>query len=920
MLQYIRTMVGKIIAHYHIVEKLGEGGMGVVYKARDTHLDRFVALKVLPPEKMADPERRRRFVQEAKAASALNHPNIITIHDITHAAGLDLIVMEFVAGKTLDAYIGHRGMRPNECLAVSIQIAGALAAAHSAGIIHRDLKPSNVMLTGHPGLVKVLDFGLAKLTEPREADEFLATETLAAHVIPHTEEGVLLGTIAYMSPEQAEGRTVDGRSDIFSLGSVIYEMTTGRRAFRGETRASTLAAILRDEPPAISQVSSVVPQELERIVARCMRKDPQRRFQHMDDLKVALEELKEESDSGRSAPAPRRRTISAPAVACAVILALAAAGVTWWLTHRASPGPNRMPVLRRLTSDPSLTTEPALSPDGKLVAYASDRAGEGKLDIWLQQLAGGEPVRLTHGAGDDREPAFSPDGSKIAFRSDREGGGIYVISTVGGTERKIAERGRRPRFSPDGRTIAYWMGEQGGGQAPGKLYVIPADSGATEMRPELPVARNPVWSPDGKSLLFECADSVYAGRGYDWCVASADGKTMRKTGAVQVLQRQHLIPAEIGQLSELPVPGAWLDQRVVFSATLANSTNLWQIPIAPKTFQIAGPAQRLTSATAMDGEPSIANPGSGGQSPLVVFSSLTENVDIWSVPMDTNRAKVTNEPRRLTQDLASDIRPSISGDGKKLVFNSNRSGNWDVWIKDLDSGKEMPLVATPADEQNPKISLDGSKVIYSVSENNKQATYVLSSGGGLPKKVCDDCYAWTPSSDGKRMPFVSWPMIKILDFDTARKTDILKLRLVNTGSYRMSWDGRWLVFYGIVDAGHTVMFIAPIREGAVTDQSEFISVTDGSTFDIVPEMSPDGNLLYFLSDRDTRRCLWAQRLDPATKYPVGPAFPVQHFHRASLSPIYVKGGQRAISVARDKIVLTVAEHLGNIWMTELGNQ
>jgi serine/threonine protein kinase/Tol biopolymer transport system component len=914
-------MVGKTITHYQIVEKLGEGGMGVVYKARDTHLDRFVALKVLPPEKMADPERRRRFVQEAKAASALNHPNIITIHDITHAEGLDLIVMEFVAGKTLDAHIGPRGMRLNECLPVAIQIAGALAAAHSAGIIHRDLKPSNVMVTGLPGLVKVLDFGLAKLTEPCGADEFLATKTLGPGGIPQTEEGVILGTIAYMSPEQAEGRTVDGRSDIFSLGSVLYEMTTGRRAFRGETRASTIAAILRDEPPAISQVSNVVPQEMERIVARCMRKDPQRRFQHMDDLKVALEELKEESDSGKSAPIPRRRTISAPAAACAVILALTSAAAAWWLAHRAFSGPKRVPILRRLTSDPGLTTEPALSPDGKLVAYASDRAGAGKLDIWLQQLAGGEPVRLTHSQEDDREPSFSPDGTMIAFRSDREGGGIYVISTLGGTERKIAERGRRPRFSPDGNAVAYWMGEQGGGQAPGKLYVVPAVSGAaTEIRPELPVARNPVWSPDGKSLLFECADNVYAARGYDWCVASADGKTMRKTGAVEALRRQRLIPAQIGQLSELPVPGTWLDQRVVFSATLGNSTNLWQIPIAPNTFQIEGPAQRLTSATAIEGEPSIANFGPGGQSRLVVFSSLAENVDIWSVPMDTTRAKVTGEPRRLTQDLASDIRPCVSRDGKKLVFNSNRSGNWDVWIKDLDTGKEMPLVATPADELNPKISPDGSTVVYSILENNKQVTYIVASGGGLPKRVCDDCYAWVPSSDGRRMPFISGPMIKILDFDTGKKTDILKLHPGNTGAYHMSWDDRWLVFYGVVDAGHTVMFIAPIREGAVTDQSEFISVTGGSTFDIVPEMSPDGNLLYFLSDRDTHRCLWAQRLDPATKHPVGQAFPVQHFHRASLSPIYVKPGQRAIAVASDKIVITLAEHLGNVWMTELANE
>ena len=290
-------MIGKTIAHYQILEKLGEGGMGVVYKARDTHLDRLVALKVLPPEKVADPERKRRFVQEAKAASALNHPNIITIYDINQENGLDFIAMEFVNGKTLDQLLGRRGFRLGEVLKSAVEIADALARAHAAGIVHRDLKPSNIMVT-EEGLVKVLDFGLAKLVEPRESDDWAETLATRRDEAADTEEGTIVGTVAYMSPEQAEGKKLDARSDIFSFGSVLYEMVTGRQAFRGDSKMSTLAAILHKEPKPVSEVKEDVPHDLEKIINRCLRKDPSRRFQAMPDLKVALQELKEESDSG----------------------------------------------------------------------------------------------------------------------------------------------------------------------------------------------------------------------------------------------------------------------------------------------------------------------------------------------------------------------------------------------------------------------------------------------------------------------------------------------------------------------------------------------------------------------------------------------------------------------------------------------
>jgi serine/threonine protein kinase len=327
-------VTGRTLLHYTIVEKLGEGGMGVVWKARDTHLDRFVAVKVLPADKVADAERLRRFVQEAKAASALNHPNIIHIYDIAETDGEPFIAMEYVAGKTLREMIGRKGMQLNEVLKYAVQIADALARAHSAGIIHRDLKPSNIMVDDH-GLVKVLDFGLAKLTE-RVTGEFGETATICSDERPSTAGGTIVGTVAYMSPEQAEGKPVDTRSDIFSFGAVLYEMVTGQHAFRGGSKLSTLSAILKDEPKPVTSVVPDVPRDLEKIISHCLRKDPGRRFQHMDDVKTLLEELKEESESGKLQPAAaatRGKSRQWWAIGGMIVLLLAAFGA--WLFRPA---------------------------------------------------------------------------------------------------------------------------------------------------------------------------------------------------------------------------------------------------------------------------------------------------------------------------------------------------------------------------------------------------------------------------------------------------------------------------------------------------------------------------------------------------------------------------------------------------------
>src|SRR5215467_7773331 len=294
-------MIGKSLRSYRIEAKLGAGGMGVVYKAVDSRLGRTAAIKILSSG-VLNAERERRFVQEAKAASSLNHPNIVTIYDVDtqeiDGKPVQYIAMEYVPGETLDHLISKKGLRIRDVLKYSIQIADALAAAHAAGIVHRDLKPSNVIVT-EQGVVKVLDFGLAKLSEPAEADAF--AETMHGEGSPLTEEGTILGTVAYMSPEQADGKPVDRRSDIFSFGSVVYEMATGQRAFIGGSKLSSLSAVLYKDPQPASQTVADIPTELDRIIARCLKKDPDRRWQTMADVKVALEELRDEMDSSHFA-------------------------------------------------------------------------------------------------------------------------------------------------------------------------------------------------------------------------------------------------------------------------------------------------------------------------------------------------------------------------------------------------------------------------------------------------------------------------------------------------------------------------------------------------------------------------------------------------------------------------------------------
>ena len=897
-------MIGQTIAHYRILEKLGEGGMGVVYKARDTHLDRVVAIKLLPPEKTADPERKRRFVQEAKAASALNHPHIVTVHDVASDHGVDFIVMECVSGRTLGQAIGRKGLKLPDTLKYGAQIADALAAAHGAGIVHRDLKPGNVMVTDS-GLVKVLDFGLAKLTEA--APEFATTMTRQ----PETEEGTIVGTVAYMSPEQAEGKKVDARSDIFSFGSVLYEMATGRRAFSGATKLATQSAILHEEPPPL--LEDAAPPELEKIIARCLRKDPDRRIQHMVDVKLALEDLKEESDSGKLlAAAPRRRRVIPWVIAGPAAIVLCATAAVLWVLRE--PNPFGAPVLTQLTTDTGLTIDPALSPDGKLLAYASDRSENGNLDIWVRQIGGGEPIRLTQDPADEREPAFSPDGTLIAFRSEREGGGIYVVSALGGAARKIAPEGRRPRFSPDGSQIAYWSGEISGGASFSihgycRVFVVASAGGVPrQVRPDFLAAAYPEWSPDGQHLLFlgNRDEKLPVDESIDWWVTPLDQGPAIATGAFKATRTQNLT----GPLLVYPwalIAPVWETRRdsLIFSARSGDSRNLWRIGISSTTWKVIGLPERLTSSSAIEESPSVTSIGAGSMK--IAFTSLTENSDIWSLPLEADTGKVTGQLRQLTRDSAADFHAALSPDSRKMAFVSARSGNQEIWIKDLDTGEDAALTASRVDKYGVKFSPDALKVSFATHRDDKWNIYVVPASGGAAEIICEDCgqaTGWSP--DGKYLLGNSGGgHLFLVEVASRRRIDLLALSGRWFSGGRFSPDGRWITFLEAT--------AAPFREHIAPFQGETMAPESAwsSTLSALAEWSPDGTLVYGVSDHDGFACIWAQRVDRATKRPVGSPFPIFHAHGARLT-IFAGG----VSVGRERAVFSMAERASNIWMAQ----
>jgi len=895
---------GTRLGAYEIDDALGAGGMGTVYRARDTRLHRTVALKLLSSEHMADS--KARVLAEARAASALNHPNIVTLYDIASDRGIEFLVLECVPGKTLKELITAKGLPLETAITIAAQIANALAAAHAVGIVHRDIKPANVIVAAE-FRVKVLDFGLAKW-EPFSQG--------TAHETGHIASGGVMGTVAYMSPEQAAGHDVDHRTDIFSLGVVLYEALCGKRPFAGASHVDMLHAILNAPVPSLSRMNPDIPPEMDEILAKALAKAPRERYCHAGDFELDLRRFAVMSKahnlpSQRLAAAGSRhsgfRTFLLAALVALLALA-AGAALSWWLKPEVAP---REAVLTRLTGDAGLTTDPTLSPDGKLLAYVSDRSGEGNLEIWVQQVAGGEPVRLTRDDADKSDPAFSPDGSRIAFRSERDGGGIYVMPSLGGAPRRIADGGYRPRWSPDGRQIAYWTGQKMDYLFfPAEIHVIEATGEKSRViQSGLSMARWPVWSPDGKYLLFVGAPD--AGSEADWYTIAVDGGPAIATGANGLLSRDRLASWP----NRYFTPSLWTGpgNSVLFAATLGDSTNIWQISVPPAG-KAAGTPRRLTYGAGIEANPSLTDGGN------LAYSILTNTVNLWALPMNTFQGQATGPLERVTQDSLIDYFPAVSSDGRTLAYMSARAGTSDVWLEDLKTGIKTVAAAQVALFQVPTISRNGSLLLFGGSKVGDPwySLPLVSAQAARPsarREVCDRCWPVSDlSSDGKWLLYDGQPqkIMAVRNLDSGRTSELIRAGPAIIGRGRISPDARWLAFNGSDD-----VFVIPFRpEGAPAERPSWIPIATSEGYDGHPQWSLDSLMVYYFSSRDGRFCIWAQRIVPATGRPDGEPFAVVHFHKGRISVAGVSIPMMGMAIAPDRIILNLSEMSGNIWMAQ----
>ena len=802
-------MIGQTLGHYEILEPLGQGGMGVVYKARDRRLGRLAAIKVLPAARLSDEEGKRRFVREAKAASALNHPNIITIYGIDRAGDVDFIAMEHVAGTPLDRLIPVNGLRLVTALRYAVQIADALAVAHAAGVVHRDLKPGNVMVTDS-GLVKVLDFGLAKLIDPPGNDQPDSGSTMTVAALAHTRAGMILGTIAYMSPEQAEGRAVDSRSDIFSFGSVLYEMVSGRKAFQGESQLSTLTAILREDPPRIGGLVDDLPAEVERVISRCLRKDPIKRFQHMADVKVALEELKEESESGKlhaaaaaTGPGPMRERRWRPILAAALTGLALLSGLATFL--RRPPGDADGTTLSAvaLTTYPGLTGFPTFSPTGSQVAFMWNGPNQDNFDVYVKVVGEGPPLRLTSDAAEDYSPAWSPDGRAIAFLRDLPGTrlAVMLVAPIGGPERKLAEVSSRfaalgaLAWTPDGKSLAVPDQDEQGTEG---ITLVSAETGSQRRLTSPPIASShdyaPAFSPDGRALAFVRAKQ----RGADLFVVPLSSTLDPQGPAARLMSHDYLFFGVTWTLDArhvIAVPGAG-----------TRSGSLWRIAADG-----SGARERLPFVGDAAANPSLSTQGSR----LAYAHGTVEDRNIWRLDLTPGASQ--RAPARVCSSTRHDASAQFSPDGTRIAFHSSRSGNEEIWVCSQDGTSAVQVTALGGPRcGTPRWSPDGRQIVFDANPDGNWDIFMVPATGGAMRRLTtqqsqDAVPSW--SHDGHSIYFRS---------DRGGTTEIWKMPLTGAAASQVTRHGGFaalespdggLLYYTKTDDGREGLWSVPVTGG-----------------------------------------------------------------------------------------------------------
>jgi Tol biopolymer transport system component len=777
---------GKRLGPYEILEPLGAGGMGEVYRARDPRLKRDVALKVLPEDLASEPERLERFEREAQTLAALNHPHIVTIFSVEEAGDLRFLTMELVEGKTLTRAIPRGGFPLSRVFPIAIQLTEAVNAAHEKGIIHRDLKPGNVMVM-EEDRVKVLDFGLAKLRGGVRgaADTQSPTE-------PATGPGRILGTAPYMSPEQIQGKALDHRSDVFSLGVILYEMATGERPFGGDTFADVASSILRDTPRSVTELRSDLPRDVARLVKHCLEKEPKRRFQTVLDLRNELEELKHEADSGallsaeqalRAAP-PRRRPRWLGAAAVLVTLGIAVAG--WWLwSSRGRDVPTAPLEITPFTSDGGLKRFPQLSPNGEKVAYSWTGTADDNWDIYVKALGvGTKPLRLTTHPATEVSPTWSPDERQIAFVRGEVGAATYTIYTVpslGGQERKLVDyvgvplfgdRGPALSWSPDGESLVY--AERDAENEPSRIVQLSLETlekrVLTTPREGTGGDWSPALSPDGSLLAFMRSA---AGEGpWDvWVQPTAGGEARQLTRESYVWCFR----------TEWAPDG----REILFSVGVRGSGIILRV-------SLAGGDPQLVPGVGRDTRNSSVR---GGR---MVFEQWTNlPMDIWRAP--GRRASLPDRAaEKLIVSSGGDHSPDYSPDGRRIVFVSSRAGVENIWVCDSDGSNPVQLTDFDSLAGSPRWSPDGLRIAFDSAEAGDYNIHIIDADGGIPRRLTQD-----PSDEN----IPSWSRDGRWVYFTSRRSGSVQvwkipaeggqaIQVTRNGAFHAeeSWDGRDLYY------------------------------------------------------------------------------------------------------------------------------
>jgi serine/threonine protein kinase len=739
------AVIGQRIGNYEILSLLGAGGMGEVYLAHDIRLDRQIALKLLPAQFTSDDDLVRRFEREARAASALNHPNIITIYEIGQDGGKHFIATELIAGQTLREKIRAGKLILREALSIAAQVVGALEAAHAAGIIHRDIKPENLMVRPD-GLVKLLDFGLAK---PLNAKKLTGELKAPVAAELQTDPRLLMGTLAYLAPEQARGESADQRTDLFSLGVVFYEMLTGARPFDRHSSAATLDAIL-EEPPARLASTHGLPAALDDIIGRALEKDRQARYQSAAQFRHDLKDLERGLDAPASSAASptgfdRRWKIASAALTALLI------PVAGWL---AWPGldENRRSsaalswtgaTASRLTDQPGEELFPSLSPDGQLIVYASRAAGN--WDIWRQRVSQRasewQPLNLTKASpADETQPAFSPDGKWIAFASLNSNGGISVMDAEGKQARRLTAQGFHPSWSADGKeiycTLENVRDPENRSASVRRVWAIEVATGRQRLLFTDDLAQ-PRLSPNGQRIAYWGAPSGSTQRDI-WTRPQNGGDPLAVTNDPAVDWNPIWSP-----------DGRYL----YFASNRAGSMNLWRVAIDERTGRVLGAAEQIPTSARYSQHASLSGDGR-----RLAFVELNRSKNLFRIGFDPARGKVVGQPAAVTRGSRPAEDLALSPDGEWLAFVSEEGNHEDIFLTRSDgSGQWRNLTNDPFRNRGPVWSPDGRRIaFYSDNGGSYEIRAINVDGGGLRQLTsAGAAQAYFPlwSEDGQRLVF-----------------------------------------------------------------------------------------------------------------------------------------------------------------------